>query len=880
MPKRSETPLEERGYGLIYLILSGLLAISTFWAIWDMIHERAPWQRYQMELKELEFNNVKGELNTAEADFEANRSTTYQSLMQQVEQAQANLEGDAYEEVLRELNDAQNEIHDAMQNYRFAKSEYDALWYRYKHSEHEGHNEEAQEIRPELDELDREVQQLKMEWDEAEEKKNQIENRLGRRRAVLDSLKAEMAKLRAPIQDLTDKLDRIEDRKIEIEQFVLADFVRGNFESYLDQVDRCTSCHLNADKSGYDDYPTPYKTHPNRDLLLKIHPVNRFGCTPCHEGQGEALRLPYAHGNVPFWEHPLHTDGFLEAGCNKCHSNEMKIEHAPRLTKAKRMVFDLGCYACHDIAGYENMRKVGPPLNDITKKTTLDFIYRWVKDTKSFRKHTRMPNPEFTHDEAEAVAAYLNSISKESEYEVPTAPAGGSTSRGEKLVESIGCKGCHVVTEKDREVRVTDVSYDLAPDLSKIGSKVSRDWLYAWIRNPKQYYPGTTMPNLRLTNSEALDIVAFLMAQRESNPPTNQLDAISLDSPELIAEGKAIIRNFGCHGCHDIKGMEREGKVSVSLNEFGGKTHDELFYGDALANGDVAEETWDEWTLGKMGNSRLYATEAVNQRMPNFAFNNDEAATITMILKSWDGRRIGPKYKHDTGRLGDALEKGRRLVRQYNCVGCHIIEGEGGFIRPTIAEAFKKEGRGEDAAISFSPPDLIGEGRKVQPDWLFDFLKDPTIQIRPWLNVRMPTFGFTDEEVNILIEYFQALEGMSEPFQEIDIQLTNAEIRAAEKLFSADYLSCFSCHQVGNKKPEGGPEGWAPDFLLAPDRLNPNWIYDWIYDPNGLQPGTKMPDFYPEAAEALPDILDGDSDKHVEALRDYLMNIRRFSSRL
>ncbi len=73
--------------------------------------------------------------------------------------------------------------------------------------------------------------------------------------------------------------------------------------------------------------------------------------------------------------------------------------------------------------------------------------------------------------------------------------------------------------------------------------------------------------------------------------------------------------------------------------------------------------------------------------------------------------------------MGDALEKGRRLVRQYNCVGCHIIEGEGGYIRPTIVEDFKKQGRGEDEAISFAPPDLIGEGKKVQPDWLFDFLK-------------------------------------------------------------------------------------------------------------------------------------------------------------
>ncbi|MFQ5649752.1 MAG: c-type cytochrome [bacterium] len=878
MPKRSEIPLEERNYGHLYLLLAGLLALSTFWAIWDMIRARAPWQRYQMELNVQEYAKVQEKLAAEEQEFDQAYSEQYPSLLAQLEEARAKLEGEAYQTTIAELALADERVQDAMQEYRFAKSEYDALWYLYKHAEHEGDEGEMQKLRPEVESLTAAVAALKQKWDAAEVARNEVETRLDAQRARVDSLQTAIITLRKPITEIRDRLERIADRKIKIEQFVLADFVRGNFESFLDQVDRCTSCHVNADKGGYDDYDLPFKTHPKRDPLFKIHPINRFGCTPCHEGQGQALRLPYAHGKVAYWEHPMLDKSLLEAGCNKCHKNEMKVEHAPNLTRAKHMLFDLGCYGCHDIAGFEKARKIGPPLNAITRKTTPAFIYRWVKNTTAFRQHTRMPNPEFTDEEAIAVAAYLNDISKSSDYQAPKAPRGGSAERGEKLVESIGCKGCHVVTEEDREVRVTDVSYDIAPELTRIGSKVSRDWLYAWIKNPKQYYPSTSMPRLRLTDDEALDIVAYLMARKESNTPANNISDASLNSPELIAEGKRIIRNFGCHGCHDIKGMETEGKVSVSLNEFGGKTHDELFFGDALARGEVKAETWDEWTLGKMRNSRLYATEVVVQRMPNFAFGKEDARTMAMLLKSWDGRVIGKRYLHDTGRLGEAIEKGRRLVRQYNCIGCHIIEGEGGFIRPTIVEAFKKQGRSEDEALSFSPPDLIAEGRKVQPDWLFNFLKNPASKIRPWLSVRMPTFDFTDEEVNVLIEYFQALDGLSEPFQEIDIELTVTEMRAAEELFSPDLLSCFSCHQVGDKKPEGPPSGWAPDFLLAPDRLNPDWVFDWIADPQSLQPGTRMPSFYPDAAP--PDILDGNPDKQVEALRDYLMSIRRFANKL
>jgi len=876
LPKRSDIPIEERHYGHIYFILSALLAISTFWVIWDMIRTRAPWQRYQMELNQTEVELIEEELSFAEENFEVASLEEYEATEAELEIAKEQLAGESYLQVLSELKQAEQEIVNTMQNYRFAKSEYDAIWYQFKHAEHAAMAEEAAAIRPKVDKMNLEVDRLKRSWDEAEGKKTEIERRMTKHEAEATRLEAKLVELKKPMTDLMDRLDRIGDRKIAIEQFVLTDFVQGNFGSFLDVVDRCTSCHANIDQRGYEDWEIPFETHPNQTELLKTHPINKFGCTPCHEGQGEALRIPHAHGQVEFWEYKLLNRDFLESGCNKCHNAEFKVEGAAALSKAKRMVYDLGCYGCHDIAGYEDARKIGPSLNAVTSKTTPEFIYRWVRDTKSFRQFSRMPNPMFTDDEAKAVTSYLVDLGEKTDYIAPKASVGGSVKRGEELVETLGCKGCHVITDEDREVRVVDVTHDIAPELIKIGSKVSRDWLYDWIREPKRYNPETTMPDLRLTDREAKDVVAYLMSNKETNPPANGLVGIELSDATLIDEGKKIVRNFGCHGCHKIDGMEKEGKVSVSLNEFGGKTHDELFFGDAHANGQVQHETWNDWTIGKMKNSRLYETEAVIQRMPNFQFSESDAIMISMLLRSWDGRVFGEKYIRDSGLLGESLEKGRRLVRKYNCTGCHIIEGDGGFIRPSIVAAFGRRDRGADEAISSSPPNLIGEGRKVQPDWLFEFLNDPTTQIRPWLNVRMPTFNFTDQEVNDLIKYFQALEGMSEAFSEINIELTAAELRAAESMFQPDLLNCFGCHQVGSKKPEGPPTGWAPDFFLAADRLNPDWVYDWIANPQELQPDTKMPSFYPDAAPQ--DILGGDPDRQIEALRDYLMNIRRVTS--
>ena len=87
---------------------------------------------------------------------------------------------------------------------------------------------------------------------------------------------------------------------------------------------------------------------------------------------------------------------------------------------------------------------------------------------------------------------------------------------------------------------------------------------------------------------------------------------------------------------------------------------------------------------------------------------------------------------------------------------------------------------------------------------------------------------------------------------------------------SDDYFACFSCHQQGDKKPEGPPEGWAPDLELAKDRLNPDWVVRWIEEPQTLMPGTRMPSFYPGGPE---DILEADEPRQMEAMRDYIWTL-------
>jgi mono/diheme cytochrome c family protein len=133
----------------------------------------------------------------------------------------------------------------------------------------------------------------------------------------------------------------------------------------------------------------------------------------------------------------------------------------------------------------------------------------------------------------------------------------------------------------------------------------------------------------------------------------------------------------------------------------------------------------------------------------------------------------------------------------------------------------------------------------------------------------MPTFNFSDEEARTIVDYFTAVAKLEVPYFHVDrAKIPPEHLAAAKQLVSPDYFACFSCHQQGDQTPEGPPEGWAPDLAMAKRRLNPEWIVRWIHDPQKLMPGTKMPSFYPGGPD---DILEGNEDRQIEAIRDYLM---------
>jgi mono/diheme cytochrome c family protein len=536
------------------------------------------------------------------------------------------------------------------------------------------------------------------------------------------------------------------------------------------------------------------------------------------------------------------------------------------VSEGQRLFEQIGCTGCHLVRGYEDIPKIGPSLRRISAKVDPSWAVRWIQNPQEYLAGSRMPNFSLKEDEAVAIAAYLWSVSKEEGEkwsEQHSLPAGAgqsdkdSAARGKALVESIGCKGCHGFAEGEFST-VLGQGKDVVPNLKGIAAKVGARWVYHWIKDPRGFSPDTRMPSLRLSDQEASAITAYLMTLGVKSEPIAGIEE-KLQDGKNIKRGETLVRKYGCFGCHDIPGMEKESRIGVELTTFGSKTLEELFFGNRT---DI-RHTWDDWTYNKLKTPRIYATERVEQLMPQFNLADEEIKALRLVLAGFRESKVPANYRADQSERVRDVVAGRRLMHEYNCIGCHEIENRGGFVRkyyeqnPTLA-----------------PPVLNGEGEKVQSNWLFAFLKEP-IPIRPWLQLRMPTFGFKDDEVNQFVRYFNGLARVEIPYAYFDERKVSPEhLEAARVLFSKDYFNCLSCHQQGDRKPEGPEDGWAPDLTLARSRLSPSWVVKWLQDPQKVQPGTKMPSFYPGGPD---NILGGKDEVQIEALRDYIMSLGRNS---
>lgn len=899
----------------MWFAVSSLALLAT--TLWMVVADYAqPWKRFQAEFRDLERNQIEAD---RKAELGRINETELTQLRQEIAAGEKQLVGhqDDIERLESEIEDLKAQLYSADTEWKGAKARLDEARFLYDAALQKGEDARAKAAR--VAEERKALDEAKTKQDRLGDQRKQKEAELAQRRQSVTAAEEKVAALRSGVDALEKRAASLGKGidyfllnaplmdfvlpTLQVQQVILPGLTHNINFTEINRVDRCVTCHVASNRPGFDDekkekWKEPFRTHPQLDLFVgdsSPHPYNQFGCTVCHGGldratefsraghsprseeQAKEWREKYGWQQQQFLEYPILPSGMSEAGCATCHAGGVWTPQSETQDVGRELISHLGCYGCHPInyPSYSGLRKAGPALNRIAGKTNPGWAYKWIEAPRDFHPTTFMPH--FFHQEntqtpenrkrqaaeIRAVVDYLWAKSERPQY--PPAPA-GNAANGQALFNTVGCAGCHILDGKaKRDDFFPKINRLHGPNLVRTGSKVNSGWLYAWVKNPKQYFPDTNMPNLRLTDQEAADIVAYLTSSRDpryENVPLPKADAkvrdelasgylqnlFTMDASRAklnamseaersVYLGEQTIAKYGCYGCHDIKGFEETKPIGTELTQEGSKPLHQFDFGHVHS----VAHTRHDWVKTKVLRPRVWdeGKEKVKDynellKMPSFGMSEREALAVTANVIGFTKETAAAAKKAgaaDGSRMA-AMAEGRKLITRFNCQGCHLIEGHGHAIQQVI----------QDPAML--PPNLAAEGARVQADWLFSYLHDPSqVKMRPWLTARMPTFGFTDEQANTVVGYFAARE-KQKPFASRPVAAHARDLAVGQVVFTM--FQCARCHPAGPVAAGAGATTaeLAPSLLLAAERLRHDWVPAWVKDPQSWIPGTRMPTFF------------------------------------
>jgi mono/diheme cytochrome c family protein len=393
------------------------------------------------------------------------------------------------------------------------------------------------------------------------------------------------------------------------------------------------------------------------------------------------------------------------------------------------------------------------------------------------------------------------------------------------------------------------------------------------------------MPSFRLTKREASNITAYLLSLK--NKKFERLEFEKMDKKErddilltylqtfdteatakaelakmsdldrTLELGKRSVGKYGCYGCHTISGFEKATGLGVELSEEGSKPVTQFGFGHVKI-----DHNRRAWIFNHLKNPRQWdvgVDKAFKDLllMPNFYMTEKEAESITTVLLGMVSDKIPLEGQKRLNQHEQVVANGMKVVNKFNCIGCHQIDGEYGDILKYYEE--------ED--INAGPPRLVGQGHRVHADWFYHFLNNVS-EIRPWLNIRMPSYNLTSDERNKIVAMFQAKSKQNTFEEKVEkVRWLPGERRGALALWKS--YDCASCHTQGFNKDEPS----APNLAIARDRLRESWIKKWLRNPGAILEGTTMPNFWEDGEATDDSIFGGDVDRQINALTKYVLEI-------
>jgi len=144
-------------------------------------------------------------------------------------------------------------------------------------------------------------------------------------------------------------------------------------------------------------------------------------------------------------------------------------------------------------------------------------------------------------------------------------------------------------------------------------------------------------------------------------------------------------------------------------------------------------------------------------------------------------------------------------------------------------------------------PTLKNVTHKANKEWLKKWISNPGEMVP---NARMPRLMLSDDEIEAVLAYLTSIADKELPKQEWEpYLLKNEDDMADDEYESMDELvsggkaiwgraRCNICHPV---KGKGGAVGVGPDLGAVAEKVNRDWLYLWIREPQSYFHQTQMP---------------------------------------
>ena len=897
----AKDPIVSRSSSGWMLLCALLLTGSLAWALYDEAFGQRPWKAIQKQFVSRYtsyLDSIKGEAGKTEAEIK--ESAEYQQLDAEAKAARDQVQPEV-SQIDAEVTSAQNKLNAITDTFQNQRGRLTVINYDVEISSgsaKERYRRKAEAKKQEIVEVElpsddgKSVEKKRLNYADLESLYNQLRDekatKLGKKADLLKT-PTELEKKRNDY--LKNHLIGLGPAQIEGLKKKMATFdysILGHQISVnaYNIVDRCEVCHLgvrepldltpaNLAPGGPgktpDDLSRAFVSHPDKELL-QIHNPDKFGCAGCHWGNGRATTSDVkGHGRHRFWLWPMFEKENTEAGCQQCHASDRVTQGAETLNLGRDLFAQRGCMGCHRYEGFDretdslastrqslnqledqitanekqirtdtersgqvednaeaqkllahadtmrvtnsllaaridqmnlqskylmqDQKKVGPNLKDVRVKLRKEWVPVWLENPQAFRPGTKMPTfwrfaktdqnkmrDKDGEQQVQAIAAYLwqdgfdNKLPEQQR---------GNAGHGKELFETRGCLACHSIGEGASQIGGT-----FAANLQKVGEKANFDYVVRWIHNPRErvapYCPKekrdltaedyskhnlpfvfdtelhsrcpndgaelqvqnmTVMPNFRLSEGDARDIATYLFSL--SSPPTYPA-ASFMDDPNIKEKGRLLIKQYGCAGCHEIKGFEDEQRIGKELTVEGATPIERL---DFALQTKHAEEGFDPLKLrpesGSAGqkeekswyNHKGFFEHKITQpsiydegkekdpkdrlRMPEPYLTSEWRNAITTFLigsVGAEGANVPASlFFNPQDQRRQDIQNGWWVIKKYNCMGCHQLQvGQ----RSVVMDLpFYQTPEGKDLL----PPRLTSEGARVDPAWLLKFLHDPSL---------------------------------------------------------------------------------------------------------------------------------------------------------